>query len=345
MGDETGLERQWRLLRILGARHLGATIRELAQESGVSEKTIRRDLQTFAKVGFQLQEEKQAHGRKAWKLVVSGDTPSLSFNIDEALALYLGRRFLDPLAGTYVGDAAQRAFVKIKSCLGSAATRYVEKMAGNLCHRVIGASDYSQKSELIDRLMQGIEERHQVYLTYRSLQATEPVSYHVYPYGLAYFRGSLYLVAHAPDHEEVRHYKVDRIEDVAIEDLPFTRPDDFDLASHLAGAFGVFQGQGDVTVRIRFAPAVARYVAESRWHASQQLAPQRDGSLLAQFRLSHTEEIKRWIMSFGSNAEVLEPAQLRDEVVAELSGLLAAYQSTAQKSPQGQRLTKPNQPR
>jgi len=47
---------------------------------------------------------------------------------------------------------------------------------------------------------------------------------------------------------------------------------------------------------------VARYVSESNWHESQKLTPQKDGSVLAEFQLSDTEEIKRWIMSFGQHA-------------------------------------------
>ena len=64
---------------------------------------------------------------------------------------------------------------------------------------------------------------------------------------------------------------------------------------------------------------------ESQWHGSQKLTKERDGSLLAEFCLDDTAEIKPWIMSFGASAVVLEPAGLRREIVAELESLLAAY--------------------
>ena len=62
-----------------------------------------------------------------------------------------------------------------------------------------------------------------------------------------------------------------------------------------------------MTVKVRFLPRVATYVAEAKWHGSQKLEKQKDGSVLAEFRLSNTEEIKRWILSFGQHAVVLEP--------------------------------------
>lgn len=100
MRGRSPLLRQWMLLEALSSRAGGATVLELVRELGVSEKTVRRDLGTFQKVGFPLQEHFGPHGRKAWRLEPSADTPSLSFAFDEAIALYLGRRLLEPLAGT-----------------------------------------------------------------------------------------------------------------------------------------------------------------------------------------------------------------------------------------------------
>ena len=328
MHGESPLLRQWILLRTLGARPSGATVKELMGELGVSEKTVRRDLETFQKVGFPLQEQVGAHGRKAWRVQPEGDPPGLSFTFDEAIALYLGRRLLEPLAGTVFWDAAQRAFKKIRATLGAKALRYVEQFGQVFYQTMVGTSDYSKKAETIDQLVQGIEERRSVFITYKSLKATEPVSYPIYPYGLVYHRGALYVVGWSPDHEEIRHWKVNRIEEAEVTQVPFQRPDDFDLREHLTKSFGVYHGdgQGEAHVKVHFAPAVARYVSESRWHPSQKLSPQKDGSLIAEFDLGDREEIKRWVLSFGRHAEVVKPEQLRDEITAELGALRDLYQ-------------------
>jgi predicted DNA-binding transcriptional regulator YafY len=325
VSDNPPLLRQWLLLKTLSARHYGATVAEMATDLGVTEKTIRRDLKAFSNVGFPIVETVGDHGRKTWRVKAAGDQPEMSFALDEALALYLGRRFLEPLAGTYLWEAAQNAFKKIRACLGKAALAYLDKMAGNLHHKAVGIGDYSTKADLIDQLMQAIEEHKATHIVYRSLRATEPVTYEIHPYGLTYHHGSLYLVALSCEPNELRHFKVDRIGDVAVSDFPFHMPDGFELDDHFAKSFGVFHGDGEVQVRIKFLPRVVRFVSESKWHDSQRLTPQKDGSLLAEFELSSTEEIKRWIMSFGRNAIVLEPAQLRDEIVEELGSLLNAY--------------------
>ena len=91
-------------------------------------------------------------------------------------------------------------------------------------------------------------------------------------------------------------------------------------------------------IKIKFLPAVARYVQESTWHPSQKLAKQRDGSVVAEFQLSTTEEIKKWLLSFGRNAVVLGPKDLCDSMVEEAERLLANYSTVnSRETPSGSR--------
>jgi len=143
------------------------------------------------------------------------------------------------------------------------------------------------------------------------------------------------VIGFAPDHRDIRHWKVDRIDDAEVTQVRFNRPEEFDLQEHLARSFGVFHGDGAIHVKVRFAPTVARYVSESFWHSSQRLTPQKDGSLIADFELGHTEEIKRWIQSFGRHAVVLAPDQLRAEIVNELEMLRRAYASGPESTQEG----------
>jgi len=328
---DRALVRQWILLRTLSQRHDGVGVQTLARELHVHVKTVRRDLEMLRAAGFPIEETAEAFGRKKWRIDPAKAQPAVGFTFDEAVALYLGRRLLDPLAGTDFWDAAQRAFAKIRTMLSPGALKYLDKF-GALFHQTqAGASDYSRKGDLIDRLILAMEDRRITNITYQSLQATEPVSYAVYPLGMIHHHGSLYLAGWTPDREELRHWKVDRIESESLEltELQFQQPEGFDIKKHLAKSFGIFHGDGDVHVKVRFSPAVARYVQEGRWHPSQNLSPQKDGSLLAEFDLSTTEEIKHWILSFGKEAEVLEPRALRGEIAAELKKMLNSYSPRA----------------
>lgn len=90
--EQPSFVRQWLLLKILSAR---------------------RDLETFREVGFPLQDSVGDHGRKAWSLDPAKTQPGLGFAFDEAVALYLGRRFLDPLAGSGRRESSDLAAERI----------------------------------------------------------------------------------------------------------------------------------------------------------------------------------------------------------------------------------------
>lgn len=321
---DTSLARQWRFLRMLGRHRQGVTLQELAEAAGVTERTVRRDLEKFRQLGFPLQERIAEFGKKLW-CMPDERLASLTFTLDEALAFYLGRRHLDPLAGTALGDAAQQAFAKIRSCFPSSALRYLDRLADGIQLRMPGASDYTGQAQVLDELFHAIADRCQTVMTYQSQSATEPVEYEVHPYGLVKLRGSLYLIAYSRDHGEIRTFKVNRIEQAEATRFPFERPADFDLERFLQGAFGIMRGDGAVTVELRFDAEVARFVEEGRWHESQRLERQRDGGLRARFELTTFEEILRWILSFGRHCEVLGPPELRERHAEEAAAIAERY--------------------
>lgn len=325
MSDSKALIRQWRLLRFLAAARTGYTVKELQQEMSVSIETIRRDLKDLAVASFKVREAVGFRGVKRWR--VQGFEDSFGFSITDLLSIYVGRQFLEPLAGTPFWEGQQKVFSKIRGVLGESGLRYLRKLSASLHATSVGASDYSQRSEMIDSLMVAIEDRLVSLMSYQSDRATEPVEQEIYPQGFVFHHGSLYLIAWSVRRSAIRTYKVDRIESVHSTKLSATIPENFDLAAWLEHSFGIFQsGTGELKIiRIRFSRESARYVKESRWHHSQLLAPQKDGSLIAEFRLTDTQEIKRWIMSFGPSATVLEPKELVEEISAELEQMVAAY--------------------
>lgn len=320
MAEMQPLLRQWLVLRTLSARRRGATLAELATETGVCQRTIRRDLTQLQQLGFPLLEEIEEYGRKRWRLDNEGSLAGLRFTVEEAAALYLGRQFLEPLAGTLFHAGARSAFDKIRATLGDAALRHLERLAAGFYHAVRGWSDYSRKAELIDDLVRAIEDRRMTAIEYQSLRTTEPVTfYDVYPYALIYWREALYLVAHSPNHGAVRTFKVDRISGAQVLQLQFAVPADFEPEQFLEHSFGIFQRDGEpARVRVLFAPQAARLLKERLFHPSQRLTERKDGRVLAEYRLNAFEEFLTWICGWGPLAEVLEPPNLREQVARTL---------------------------
>lgn len=327
MRETAPILRHWKILRSLSARGTGATLREMAEDTGVSQKTISRDLLMLKQVGFSLVETVGDQNRKNWRLEQAQGIPPITFTIEEAAALYLGRQFLQPLAGTLFYSGAHTAFEKIRALLGDAPLRHLQKLATAFYHKSVGLADYTGKEDLIDRLVQACEDRRLTVITYQSLRSTEPVTYFdLHPYGLVWHKHALYLLAKSSEKQKVQTYKVDRITEVEIQRLTFDPPADLDLQASFANSFGIFQNsQPQVLIRVRFSQQVVRLLEETQHHPSQSLQRQSDGSVLAEFRLSTLEEFQNWILSFGPFAEVLEPASLRESIAQSLRETLEGY--------------------
>ncbi len=72
--------------------------------------------------------------------------------ITELLSVYMGRPFLEPLAGTPFWEGQRKVFRKIRGAPGEQAVRYLQKLSAALHASSVGASDYSQRGDMIDQL-------------------------------------------------------------------------------------------------------------------------------------------------------------------------------------------------
>ena len=328
MSDGSTMERRWNLIRLLGARRLGITIQDLVRELGVSRRTVQRDLDFLRLMAVPVEEQAGERGKKTWRLGDAASRPPLLFTFEEAAALYLGRQLMESMAGTPFWEAARSAWRKIRSTMGETASGYVDQFA-RLFHCTAAAhGDYAGKAAILEALTIAIEDHKAVHVTYRSERATEPATRDLYPLGLIHHKGALYLAAFSPEHDDVRTYKVDRMDAAVVSPFIFQRHRDFDARAFLEHSLGIYDGDGDISVAVRFLPAAARHAQESRWHRSQVFTPQRDGSVILRLRLSSTVEIKSRVLSYGAAAIVLEPEGLRAEIADELGSLLRAYGAT-----------------
>jgi predicted DNA-binding transcriptional regulator YafY len=108
----------------------------------------------------------------------------------------------------------------------------------------------------------------------------------------------------------------------------FEVPADFDPEKYLAGAWGILRGDL-VAVRVVFARGLARYIRERIWHPSQKLRDLPDGRVEMTLHVADTLEVRRWILGYGVQAEVVAPEGLREALRVEAETL--ARQLTPQR--------------
>ena len=80
----------------------------------------------------------------------------------------------------------------------------------------------------------------------------------------------------------------------------------------------------DITARVLFKPTVARWVQEDSFFYVVNMETQPDG-LLVTLRVRQESDLVQWLLGWGSNVRVLEPASLQERLVAELASALNQY--------------------
>jgi predicted DNA-binding transcriptional regulator YafY len=319
-GKRDRLARLTRVVALLKAHPDGMTTQEIARRIDVSVRTVYRDLNAIeGEIDIAVWSE---DGR--WGLAAEGFLPPLKLTLDEAMAVVLSARLMVRYADKYDPDLAS-AFEKLGDVLPAALGEHVARTLDVLSKHPRDES-FSRHVRLLTKAW---AERRIVSLDYEPARYgpdSAPRTARVRPYLLepSLQTHALYLVGFDETRDAIRTFKVERIRDLSV------TPDRFDppeagVEAMFDRAWDIIADQEPVEVVIRFSPSVAVRVQEARWHPSQTVSVEADGSLLWRATVAGTIEVRLWVLQWGDDAEVLAPESLRGDVAATVRRAAARY--------------------
>jgi predicted DNA-binding transcriptional regulator YafY len=312
----------WALGRLRSGKPLKAT--DLAAEFEMNVRTAYRDLD-FLRDDWRIPIE---FDRTAQTFVLTeplADLPPVSLSQGELIGLYFAEKVLTQYRGTPFEKDLLSAFRKIQELLPEA-IRVSPAVIDDFLSFDAGPL-HTPDAQVFRDVLGALRLRRKVLIRYRSLSSDRTTQRRVHPYHLFNYRGDWYLAAWDELRGEVRIFAIHRIRKATPTTEPYEVQKGFSFRRFMADAFGIQKGEKPVAVQIRFAPRQARWIRERRWHRSARVQEALDGSIVLNLRIAETSEIVRWVMQFGSEAEVLKPASLRHEVARELARAAAAYRS------------------
>jgi len=139
------------------------------------------------------------------------------------------------------------------------------------------------------------------------------------PYGLAYLLNNWLLVAFCHMRQDIRYFRLDRMEDLELLAQTFTRPTNFQMNHYQE------KRPRDITVRALFDKEIARWVHEGRTYYVSNEEETSEG-LLVTLQIRHESEVMQWFLSWGSHVKILEPDSLRQRLAEEVQMMLLNYQ-------------------
>ena len=181
--------------------------------------------------------------------------------------------------------------------------------------------------EIISLLERAVRNCQKVTMTYKVSSRRDITERTVHPYRLHYDQsaGTWYLIAFCEIRQDVRTFAICRIHNLLITSGHFTIPDSFSFSGYLEKAFDQTTGTTAYEIAIHFSPYQSQWIRERRWHSTQKIEEHDDGSVTLKLTVGALEAVKRWVMRYGAQAEVLEPRELRDLMTLEVREMGDVY--------------------
>jgi len=316
-----------RLFYILprAAREGGATLDELSLALGVGADQVMKDVtQVTARAYY------QPAGGDDLLLEIEGGQISLftpnvfdrpvRLSMPEAVCLGLALR--GRLAGRW-GYAAGAEGAPGAAELEPATLRFLTSLETTLS--AIPTEDVLARIEAADLrpdpagireiLSLALEGREECRIQYLKLGDEAPEDRTVRPYAMVHGEGCWYLLAWCTLSEGVRTFRMDRMLDAQPTGERFPAPEDFDPESHIQGG-RVFRADQKMDVKVRYSSAIARWIAEK-----EALEMASDGSVTVSYQVADPHWIVRHVLSYGAEAEVVEPEEVRGWVRGVVKGV------------------------
>nr|WP_225957754.1 YafY family protein [Amycolatopsis lexingtonensis] len=299
-------------------RRRSATAAELAEELGVSERTMHRDLAALREAGVPLWTEQGRHGGfrlvDGWRAGLDGLTAR------EAVALFaLG--VPSALAGLGLDTAGSAARAKVSAGMPAELREHAALVAGRFHLDAPGWFGGADEPPFLATVVRAVWAQQRLSIGYR--RRDKVASRELEPLGLVLKAGVWYLVARVVADDALRTYRVSRIVHAVSLDVPFSRPPDFDLVRWWESSSAAFeQVARPLRVRARLSRLAVRELR--RVFGGEHLAdtvvslgePDAAGWAEAELAMEDGEIGLGQLVSLSPGVEVLEPVELRAALAA-----------------------------
>ena len=328
MADIPQVERQLFILSLLSDNRRGFTIDELMaslkrEGIDISRKTLERDLDYITEVFFVYEDERDG---KTVYLSNKYSLKNISFTVADMLALQFGREVMRSYNGLEVGFNAEKLLDKLISQGPSINQRYIETLTSLMKVSVADITPDRPNPDFLYILRDCIADRKQVHVSYYAFNTDETTEREFDPYLLEVNDGCWHVVGYCHLRSQIRDFRVSRIKELTSTGVSFKKPENF-YEEYKQSRFDKLTGETAITLKVRFTGQAARYIKEYESDRATRLQAGADGELIFEKDTTLNPEIIRWVLSYGSGAEVLEPLELRTMLEDEVRKLDALYKN------------------
>jgi proteasome accessory factor B len=302
------------MLQILTALKLGRNNRvdDLAKMCTLSKRTIFRDLKELKEIGVTYH-----YNTKSGTYSMAPDffLPPINLNRKEAMGLLLliltarSRIQIPFKKETLIG------VMKLENNLPREIKHYCNSILRNISIRADREIKTDSFDKIFEQLGDAILKKQVIHMSYYLPYEKRVILIELNPYHLLYNDYKWYVLGKSSLHKRVRTFRLNRIKELSKLDKCFVEDENFDIEEYLGRAWSVIPEGRLYHVKLRFVPELAHNVTEVKWHHTQKVTFEEDGSAVIEFRVDGLNEITWWILSYGDQVQVLAPRILQQRIV------------------------------
>lgn len=302
------------------------TGRELSASLEVSARTIHRDLEALSASGVPVVALRGARG--GWELAEGWRTQVPGLDDAEMRALLMAQPRV--IGDRPLAAAAERALSKLMAAMPEGQRERVASMRERLYVDPTGWRGTSEELTMLPVVQDAVARDRQLRMTYHT-PGRDSRARVVSPLGLVAKAMMWYLVADGDG--GVKTYRVSRIESAEILESPVHRPRGFDLAAHWSQSQQRYaEERRRVTVTLRVEPLTARTLRYYQQVSELPATADAEGWVRVRLTFEAETEANFVVSGLGPRAEVLEPAWLRDRVLADAAAVVERLQRFTRRS-------------
>lgn len=328
LGDATASEKMFSLYSILIMLREGQSISlsKLAQELNCSKPTVLRlinqiEATSFAKIKRTVEQRESKYAFDRPKKL-----PKISITAEGLQQLMMCRDFMASFLPESMRNATRATLGQVQAYLPEEENANFTSVGETYSK---GRIDYTPFEKSLHTITTCMRNKQVCQISYRSSLLKEARMLEIAPLRLLVYRDAMYVRAWVVNDKgkvEAKYaaptvFALHRIQDA----IPTRRKTEHlhDVEDE-TGGFGLLK-EPPFTVKIRFSPTVSTYVAERMWSPDQHIVVHKDASLTLTMSATSHREVIAWVLSFGKEASLLEPADLKTAIAEELAAMQSQY--------------------
>ncbi|WP_028543774.1 helix-turn-helix transcriptional regulator [Paenibacillus taiwanensis] len=301
---------------------------DLATLYEVGVRTIYRDMQALSEMGVPI----ASIPGIGYSLMEGYFLPPVLLHPEEAILLLTGVEHIGGRLDESWTAYAQGARAKMKELLNEAGLHRMRDIEGQI--RFL-PEDYgvtplhrNKTDPLLHRMQQAVKQQRVLFIRYEApvgMSGSVETERTIHPYGIVHTGAVWVVIAYCGLRLSIRHFRLDRIRELKEMEERFERPAHFSLSEYMPTDECRDRAYH---VTVSFPIRLAQQVKESRYFYIQSVE-EREHELIVKLTARKEQDVLSWLLSWGAQATVVEPASLAQAIKAEAERMVQLYSSDA----------------